>query len=85
MSCFSLIFVTFEPFKPVFTSLSFHPAGLLVPGQAVEESLEFLAHNADHPTFDGIVGHIDEKDEGRRLRKLVVLCVRKYKDVSDAS
>lgn len=49
------------------------PPGLSVPGQRVEEGLEFLAHDADHPALDGVVGNVDKKDEGRGLRKLVVL------------
>ena len=43
------------------------------PWQEVQQGLELLADDVDHAALDGVVGHVDEEDEGGRLRKLVVL------------
>lgn len=44
-----------------------------VPGQIVEESLEFLTDNVNHAALHSVVGHVDEENEGWRLRELVIL------------
>lgn len=36
---------------------------MCVPGQVVQEGLEFLADNVDHAALHSVVGHIDEEDE----------------------
>lgn len=69
----------------IFFPPSLEKLSLCVPGQIVEKSLQFLAYNADHAALHSIVGHVDEKDEGWRLRKLVVLLVGRYNHVLDAS
>lgn len=39
----------------------------------VQQTLEFVADDVDHAALHSVVGHIDEEDEGWRLRGLVVL------------
>ena len=46
---------------------------VFVPGQVVQQGLELLTDDVDHAALDGVVGHVDEEDEGGRLRELVVL------------
>lgn len=50
---------------------------LYVPGQVLQQSLQLITDQFDQPTFDVAVGHIDHKDVGGRVRRLVVLCEKK--------
>lgn len=51
-----------------------------LPGQPVQERLEFLADDADHAALDGVVGHVNEENEGWRLRNLVVLETKELRE-----
>lgn len=55
------------------------PDSLAVPGQILQDSLQLITYEFDQPAFNVAVGHVDHKDVGRRVRKLVVLCEKKKK------
>lgn len=55
----------------MFTELS------CVPGQLLQQSLQLITYQFDQATFNVVVGHINHKDVGRRIRKLVVLWKKK--------
>lgn len=53
------------------------PELLCVPGQILQESLQLITYQFDQPAFNVAVGHVNHKDVGRRVRRLVVLCEKK--------
>lgn len=44
-----------------------------VPGQILQEGLQLVTYQFDQPALHVAVGHVDHKDVGRRVRRLVVL------------
>lgn len=50
---------------------------LCVPGQVLQQSLQLITYQFDQPTFNVVVGHINHKDVGGRVWRLVVLCEKK--------
>lgn len=53
------------------------PDLLRVPGQILQQSLQLVTYQFDESTFDVVVGHVNHKDVGGRIRRLVVLCEKK--------
>lgn len=47
----------------------------LSPGQVIQQCLQLLAYDSYHAILHSIVGHVNQEDEGWRLRKLVVLLI----------
>lgn len=50
---------------------------LCVPGQILQQCLQLITYQFDQSTFNVVVGHVNHKDVGRRIRRLVVLCEKK--------
>lgn len=49
----------------------------VVPGQILQQSLQLITDQFDQSAFDVVVGHVNHKDVGGRVRRLVVLCEKK--------
>lgn len=60
-------------FIPLFAWWVFSVSLLNVLGQVLQDCLQLVTYQSDQPTLDVVVGHVDHKDVGRGVRRLVIL------------
>lgn len=57
----------------------FRVSPLNVLGQVLQDCLQLVTYQSDQPTLDVVVGHVDHKDVGRGVRRLVILQYKEKK------
>lgn len=60
-------------FIPLCTWWVFSVSPLNVLGQVLQDCLQLVTYQSDQPTLDVVVGHVDHKDVGRGVWRLVIL------------